>query len=581
MAQALHISGAVPVRPAVTQCSAVATCLRRNFHGSSSDLGAYASTSSLVLPSAHGTCGFDGGACNMLQDMSVTVTNWLTAHFYSFFFTLIVIVAAGSGILVAMFGEPARFGAKKIFPRLAGLRFPILRSLTILGHFLDKERIAFIFILGILFSAYGVLLIAWESFISSDDMMFFPSLTNSPQWIYPPIWPTFGRFFPLGHQEFYPLSLLNNSVTFYQLFAAIEMAILLLLVVRILNGSFAISIVTCVAIMMTPGIVKVLLSRIDPERNILVLLAILMFGAVRYRENGSITAFILTSMASVAILFCKETGFILVGGWGLMLIILVQFSATAMGPVSCRRLRLLAIPPLVGSFVWLFLYLFAIYPQIQASYAADMQRPLTEVLGSLYQIWIFMLFLALLVRFSILRSEKLDPVWDGWLLPIFGSVGAYALLQFSAAYYTAPAAFLSWLYVGHVAQLWSLRASGYKHVALSIASLAIFCGAMLQVPASFSVLSNRKEFIASRTKAAEFVYHFAVSRNAISGLDSGLTLHFDQDPYRWAHYDAALFAGYLEARYGLSKITVGMPANALGTRTERCVFWMELIAITD
>jgi hypothetical protein len=494
--------------------------------------------------------------------MSAAITDWLTNHFNSAFGALCAAIAVGSGILAKGWAHHPT-SADRIGSRSSSFSY--------------TPRAIFIFILGALFSGYVTFLIEWEHFTNFDSNVFFPSLANGLQWHGPPIWPKSGRFWPLGHQEFYPLSFVNNSVEFYQLFAGIQLGILLLLVKFLLRSSLAIILATSIAIISTPAILMVFLEAIRPERNMILLLAVIIWASIRYRDSGRISAFILTNLATFAILFYKETAFIFVSGWALMLLI---FDRIPYITLTNRNHRMVAVLPFASSIFWLLLYLTAIYPQIQDSYLVQgplSQTPFKDLVHSLSQIWFLALCLAVLLRLYLLKSVKVDPLWDVWPLVTFGFIGANAFLALNSLHYNSPAAFLSWLYAGHVADLWARRiAYNHKRRIVAFASIPIYFGAAIQIPTSALALIHHKEFVASRARAAEFIHHFYLSSTALSGVKRDFTIHFLKSarPDYFA-YEAALFAAYLEAKYKLSNITIGLPVDALGARSQQCP-WMPL-----
>jgi hypothetical protein len=315
-----------------------------------------------------------------------------------------------------------------------------------------------------------------------------------------------------------------------------------------------------VAVFSTPEIIDAALSRVETERHILLLIAVILWTSIRWRETGSVMSFVTMSLAVLLIIFFKETTFVIMTAWACGLIVFERITRTSINATERLRIRLLSVPPLVGSLLFLVMYLLFIHPQVQASYLDGTQRPWG--VRDLQQVWLVALFLALAVRWSVLRAVKPDPLWEAWVFSIFGLVCAYALLNLTHTVYTAPAAFLAWLYIGHVAQLWLSNDERFGRAALGVASLAIFLAAALQTSVSFASFSTRKELMASRARAAEFIYHFYLTSTALSTPDR-LTLHFPREVWWGSGEEVAIFVKYLEARYGLSNIQVGMPAEAL------------------
>ena len=144
------------------------------------------------------------------------------------------------------------------------------------------------------------------------------------------------------------------------------------------------------------------------------------------------------------------------------------------------------------------------------------------------------------------------------------------MLGFAHEYYYAPAALLAWLYAGKVAELAIDSAGAERKTAAAIGFVVLAVIALLDAPTAFSdIYAPWKENVASKADAARFIAGFDTLRRGKS-TDEPLRIVFPAN----TNYEIAYFIGYLEAKYAIEKIEVGMAADASGEKTELCVRWM-------
>jgi hypothetical protein len=384
------------------------------------------------------------------------------------------------------------------------------------------------------FGIYLALIPAWEELTYWDSNIFFSTLKDGHQFYPPAIWPGAGRLFPLAHQEFGYLSAISPTIFFYHAFAAAELIALLLLVCTFVNGNLRIGIFC--AILTTPAIVQSYFGLIFPERNMVLLLAAIIAGALAWRNRGSLTGFVVASLSGVALLFFKETAFLLTGSIGI--VALCAYWLGFRSP-SNRNMLILSAVLLISCACWLALYLVAIFPEIQNAYHST--YPVTRwnsFISVANQPWFFALCISLVARGWMLwkKMASVDPLWDGAALAALIYFVAIVALKFDIPYYFAPSAFLAWALVSQLLALWTSR----KATAIFILVLISF-----QLHQTEELIKRKKELVASKADAARFIEE----SNPINRI---IRIHFEkEDPY-----EAGLFSGFLNAKYGTSVVTI-------------------------
>ncbi|HEY2891520.1 MAG TPA: hypothetical protein VGJ31_12870 [Dongiaceae bacterium] len=495
--------------------------------------------------------------------MSETFGDWLQFHYLP----ALLVACIALAVLVAI--VDARFNPKHALSAESGASTGFAAPLT--------RNAVFLFLAGIGLGLYFWLMLAWEDFTFYDAHIFFQSLAGGPQYAPLQLFPSLGLLRPLSHQEFYPLSFIDNSAAVYQAFSFLQILLGGFLLSRLLRGSLPIMVLTFVAILLAPPVVAALFHIINSERNILLLLCIFLWSSLAYERTRRAGYLVLAAVASFLALQYKETAAVMMGGWAGYLL-LAGWLARQRPPGEHRVLALLGGSVAAGCIIWFAAFAIAILPQIGRSYLVGRSHdPLLvlQVLAS--QVWVLALAGAILCRFLLARRGiHTSPIWDGVPVAALALTAAYVKLGFIHEYYYAPATLLAWLYAGHVAQL-ALANSGPSRRPALIGILALVAPlALFQTLTSFWwVYAPWKENVASKADAARF----------IEGLHAARPPDQRRQPLRIAfprssNYEAAFFIGYLEARYRILDIEVDigiLARDRLASETSQCVLWVPVM----
>ncbi len=493
-------------------------------------------------------------------EMSELLSNWLQYHF----FPTLLVTCIGLAIVVGLIDvrlipkspAPIKTGAG------VGFRAPSMRNAIFLT-------------LGL--GVYFWLMLAWEDFTFYDAHIFFQSLAGGPQYAPLQLFPSLGLLRPLSHQEFYPISFLGNSAQAYQAFAAIEVFLGGYFLTRVYRAHSAITAAICIAILLTPHIVAAVFHLVDSERNILFLLCVFLWAALGYEQSRLTRYLVAASLASFLILQYKETAVVLMMAWAGYLF-LASWFMTQLARETRRSLMVLALSVATGCLIWLAVYCIAILPQIGRSYLVGRQHDPIDVLHVVVtHVWFSVLVLAILCRRLMARRDiQVSPVWDGMAVAAVATTAAYIKLGFVHDYYYSPAALLSWLYAGRIAELAYSSAKGNRTFALISLVAAIAGMTAFQLGTTFWwVYSPWKENVASKADAARFIDDFHANR-PIEQRRRPLRIVFPES----SNYEAAFFVGYLQAKYRILDIEAAIGVlgeDRLEPETSQCVLWVPVM----
>jgi len=169
-----------------------------------------------------------------------------------------------------------------------------------------------------LFLAFYVAMILWRedfAFFDNDQLTDFSVAGRA---LPPPIWPSGGRFFPLAFQEFNALRFITRSPAGYQLFAVVQVLIVLLLLVvilRELRPSYRLLLMA--ALMLGPAFSIAFTGLVYPERDVLFWLVIMLFCLQRYSETRSPASFVTCLIGAHFVLYYKETVIVLIAAFAI------------------------------------------------------------------------------------------------------------------------------------------------------------------------------------------------------------------------------------------------------------------------
>ena len=180
-------------------------------------------------------------------------------------------------------------------------------------------------------------------------------------------------------------------------------------------------------------------------------------------------------------------------------------------------------------------------------------------------------------RLLLARSGiQTSPIWDALPVAAIASTAAYIKLGFIHDYYYSPAALLSWLYAGRIAELAYSKSKGGQNLTLltSLAVIAVLTA--LQVGTSFwGVFAPWKEDVASKADAALFIDRFHAGRS-VEQWRRPLRIVFARN----SNSEAAYFIGYLQAKYRILDLEVdvgGLGRDKLAAETSQCLLWIPVI----
>jgi hypothetical protein len=422
--------------------------------------------------------------------------------------------------------------------------------------------------MGILLASCCGIALLWEGFTYHDGDIFFAGLSKEYRWYDPPIWASLGRFFPLGHQEFRLLASIDSSGSIYHIFAIVELGAACFFVASALRSTVFFSYLLSASIFTTPAIVLVGLGLIFPERNVILLLSINIIALAGYLSCPRPWKLWIAIFSAFLVLFFKETSFVAVGAWASTFVAAGLFRKYFAPAMPRNRDLYLVSATLAGAiFGFLALYLVVVYPLVQTPFTESRQVAFLSSLSVVTsQIWFWALCGAIGVRFWLFfkHAVTLNPVWEGAALAALGYASAITILRFPYEYYTAPAAFLAWVYCGHICSLLSGRISRTP-LQLGIALLSAIT-LFVQVPGALRVLMEEKELVHSKADAAQFINSAARVLGAREPLGRPIRLYV-VDAGAW---EAGLFGNFLRARYGLD-VVIGIGSEQGKSGRSRCL----------
>ncbi|MCP4383480.1 MAG: hypothetical protein GY798_19030 [Hyphomicrobiales bacterium] len=475
-----------------------------------------------------------------MSDLGLASISWLQDNIFLFAACFSIAIAGAAAVVAkatAMFElSPSGYG-------LAG-DDAAPTSLRAIPHW---HKLLLAILAGAAIVGWLVLSVSWEAFTYWDNHIFFRPLRGEPQFTPPPIFPESGRFYPLGHQEFEWLALVDGSGVFYRVFFCFQLVTVCICSVLLVRTKLYLSLLMMVAIVLTPGIVTTFIQLIYPERNIIFLLALYFLFLKRFLDSGgAVSVFVSTAALSLTI-FYKETVFVVMVSMGVFLLSPLVFSKKH---PHGNRFIIAAVPPFLVSIIFLSYYYGVVAPLVESAYGDQRVRPLTQVIErTIGKPWIWVLGVSLGLRvWQLIRTGgRIDPFWDGVAAASCALIAAYFALGYDAPHFYVPAAYAAWLFAFHMTQTLRPRKVGTLVHGVFVAFIAV--SVIAQLNATWNGLRGRKEFVHSRASAARFVADYA----AIKGLGTAerpLYVH----PLPSVVFGGGLFGGFIEAKYGLNVV---------------------------
>jgi len=362
----------------------------------------------------------------------------------------------------------------------------------------------------LLFVAFYIVLIFYkEDFAAYDDDQ-LTDFSLRGQSFPPPIWPSAGRFLPLGLLEFNLLGLITKSPAGYHSFAVAQLIILLLALVVVLGGyKFVCRVPILIAVTLAPSFVLSFASLICPDRNVLFWLAIILLCLYGYSKTKGRIYFIGCLVATHFALYYKETVVVFVVAYAGAELLLQSYLGRRTGYRSWQELareNSLQVGMLAVSGIYVVLFLVAMLPHPSCSYIVAKRVALSSViLGYLQLDWlVFILVPVLILRLGwfVFCKGELDPMWDSLAIGAVAYFFCLVALRLYMPYYTAPVDLIALLYLARVSLSWLLKPTKLR---ISVVT-AVFVCVLLHNAAysSFAIIEN-KNFIAAKRQFAGFL----------------------------------------------------------------------------
>lgn len=417
------------------------------------------------------------------------------------------------------------------------LGFPIRRKVPCFPSsqplLLTSRTIWVYWMFGLFLGVFAAIIPAGEAMTWYDSNIFFSTLSGKQ--FYPsPIWPGSGRFFPLAHQEFQFLSHINATFQFYHIFSSFELIIICGILLLWARSIPVWGVITIIGIVTTPAIIMAFSEIIYPERNMLVLLLLIILSSKIWYDRGFLFGLIAATASAAALILYKETSIIILGVGSAITFLKIFYENR-----KDYRQRLLIWSSLQAliCITWLVVYFGLIMPSVTARYAAaENITYISAITSFIAQPWSWLLLVLCIIRLQSFfkNGKEIDAVWDSVLLSSILYSAAIIVLRFVIPYYTAPAAFMTWLYA-----LNCIR----KNKAIFINYFTVIL-VLVQFPITVHQIENQKEIVDAKAQATAYLA-------AMGSIQyQPMRLHFPQSN----RYEAGLMSGLLLKEYDVSSI---------------------------
>jgi hypothetical protein len=359
---------------------------------------------------------------------------------------------------------------------------------------------------------YVAVIIYKEDFGYYDENMLTESTVRGVSFPLP-IWPSLGRFFPLGEQEFNLLRWVTRSPVGYHALAVAQLLIVVVALWVVLHKYIpAVRVSILIAVLLAPSFVVPFTGLTYPERNVLFWETILLLCLAGYsRTRGRV--YCVGSLVAVQFaLYYKETVVLLVASCAITQIILRSYTEGRRVYRSWRvfaRENGLPLGMLAVSAIYSMLFLAAMAPHHNFSYTKSLQMNVGFVMERYLQTdWpafvLIVIILARIIRYLLFKGQ-LDPLWDSLAVGAVICFSGLVAMRLYSCYYTAPADLIAILYLGWIGHSWVSKRSGLR----SVAVVAIYvCIVVNNAGYSAFRVIERKSIIASKIEFAQFLMNY-------------------------------------------------------------------------
>jgi hypothetical protein len=345
------------------------------------------------------------------------------------------------------------------------------------------------------------------------------------------IHPSSGRFFPLALQEYNLLAMFGRSVSVYAAFTVCQLVVVIACVFRLLDEVPTWFTCIVVAFMMTlPGVFVAVVTFVYPERDVIFWLALWLVCVHAFDRRPSRASFFCAVVAAQAMLYYKETAFILVGGFAGVRLAINAFVARdelrrrAFGRFAKDSMLEIALLGLCA--VFLTVYFVMIAPHVTQSYAMSASRPhswvesIDSYARSDYLLDAFVIVLAGRLAWLASRRHEVDSFWDPLAIGALGYGLAFVKLGMTREYYQAPVEFIAVMYLARLAYA-GLR--GQRRLIIALSPLPVVLVLQRNVSDAASRLLARKQYVEGNVRLASFLKDYSRSHGRTQ-----LQLYFPQ-----------------------------------------------------
>lgn len=344
-------------------------------------------------------------------------------------------------------------------------------NLLITRQLRTRGAVATVTLLAFFLVFYMAMTLLWDDFVFNDSE-FFTLGTLVGHNISPPIWPGEGRFFPLALQEFNFARHFTATTTGYHLIPIIQL-LAFTYIVLVTDDALPVEArgTLAILILLTPSVWASFTGLTNSERNVLFFLSCLVLSIKRFGQTKLSIWAIIATISAQAMLYYKETSFLLIFGLAIGRLVLRCRNERDAG-WDYNRLwdkegRLdLCLAMLAVLFV---LYYLGVIGFHRTHYADVRQMPQVEILLAFLRIdllsWLFSVVVLARIYMILRRRAVPDPLWDG--LAVGGLVVflAYNCFRIFSIYYLAPVDLIAILYVGQLTVLSWKRLGPWCHAA--------------------------------------------------------------------------------------------------------------------
>ena len=364
-------------------------------------------------------------------------------------------------------------------------------------------------LLAVFLASYIVMILVWEDFAYYDNDLFMLYALKGHNFPLA-IWRDNGRFFPFGLQEFNLIRHFTNTPTGYQLLPIVQLLIFFCILL-ILDAELNITARAGLAILtlLTPSVLLSFGGLIYPERNVLLLLGCLVLSVTQFDKTKAVAWAVAAVGCAQIMLYCKETGFLLLVGFAAGRLILRcrngQHARWDYERLWDQESRLdLCLASLAVMFLLSYFAVMGIHGNMNYNINARRQMA-AVVLDYLGLDLLACLFMAVVLgRIYMILRGRTAPwlLWDGLAIGGVAYFFAYLYLGMFTAYYLAPVDLIAVLYVGRSVLLsWKNTQSWRKAAALMLA----FAVVLQDVSLSAFAVFERKNVIHAKVEMASMM----------------------------------------------------------------------------